>query len=348
MMRVNDVSRLEGDAAGRLDPVTSTYISGGAGDSVTANLNGWSRLRLRPRMLRDVSTVSTGTTVLGASVRAPILIAPTAMHCLVHPDGERATAAGAASSETVYVLSMAATTALEDVAAAAPGSTQWLQMYVLKDRGATRAVCERAAAAGFRALVVTVDAPVDRSDAGFIAQRPLNAGLPLPNLAPGLSTPDIAEVVAGYEDRLCFDDLGDISSWARGLPVVVKGILRGDDARLCIGAGARAIAVSNHGGRQVPGCISTADALPDVVDAVGGDAEVYVDGGIRSGADVVRALAIGARAVLVGRPVLWGLALDGASGVAAVLAALERQTRQVLGLCGLRDATEAHPDLLQK
>ncbi|HVV30785.1 MAG TPA: alpha-hydroxy acid oxidase [Mycobacteriales bacterium] len=329
------MAQLESEATARLDPFTSAYINGGAGDTPTENVRGWGRYRLRPRMLYDVSSISTETVLIGNTpVTCPILVAPTAMHRLLHPEGELATAQGAAQAGAVYVLSMASTISLEDVAKAAPGSPQWFQMYVLKDRGLTREACQRAAAAGFGAIVLTVDASVDRTEGTLALRRPVNAHLALPNIAPGVAHPDVFDVAAGYEPNLTFDDIADVSAWAGGLPVVVKGILRGDDAVRCTQAGIRAIAVSNHGGRQVAGSVSTAQALVDVVAAVGSDVDVLVDGGIRTGTDVVRALALGARAVMVGRPVLWGLTADGADGVHQVLAALQRQTRQVMGLCG--------------
>jgi 4-hydroxymandelate oxidase len=339
-----DLSALEANAARRLDAATYQYVSGGAGDSVAANAAAWERMRFRPRMLRDVTDVSTATTVLGLPASIPIMVAPTAMHRLVCPEGELATARAAEEAGVIYVVSMVATTAIEDIAATAPAGLRWMQAYVRRDRGLTRASLERAAAAGCQAVVLTVDSP------GLPSVRPqsgpsLNHGLPLPNLAPGEESPDVLQLAADYAADLTFDDLADIRAWT-GLPLVVKGVLRGDDAARCTEAGADAIAVSNHGGRQVPGCLPTAMALPEVVDAVAGRAEVYVDGGIRSGADVLKALSLGARAVMVGRPVIWGLAIGGEVAARAVLGQLRVQLERTMALCGVVDTNSVPRDLV--
>jgi 4-hydroxymandelate oxidase len=353
------------EAAGRaaIDPVAWAYVAGGVGDecTVTDNVAAWRRMRLRPHMLRDVSSVSTATTVLGTAVPSPILVAPTAMHLLVHPEAERATARGAAAADAVYVLSQAASTALEDVAAAAPDGRRWMQLYVQRDRGRTQAICERAAAAGFGALVVTVDSPVITSRRSVVrptlgatdAQIARTGALPivpLPNLDPGVAEPDLFALVEGYDSTLRFDDLALLREWAGGLPLLVKGIVRGDDAARCIRAGANGIVVSNHGGRQLDTCVATADALAEVVDAVratgDGQAEVYVDGGIRRGVDVLKALALGARAVLVGRPVVWSLGASGAEGVTELLLGLRDELATAMGLSGLTDVHTIPRDLV--
>ena len=345
-----DVAAYEAAAREHADPVAWAYLIGGSGDEVTVNDNvaAWRRWRLRPHMLRDVSEISTATTVLGHPVAAPVLVAPTAMHGWFHPERELATARGAARAGAVYCVSQTSTTALEDIAAAAPDGVRWMQLYVQRDRGVTRSVCERAAAAGYRALVVTVDSPVlsrrtrmiDRSTFGV----PPGSGLP--NLAPGVEAPDLFAVVEGYDPAVTPGDLASFSEWAGGLPVLVKGIVRGDDARACVDAGAAGVVVSNHGGRQLDTCVATADALPDVVEAVGDAAEVYVDGGIRRGIDVLKALALGARAVLVGRPVIYGLVAAGADGAADVLAVLAEELRTAMGLSGLTDASAVPRDLV--
>jgi 4-hydroxymandelate oxidase len=331
--------------------VAFDYVAGGAGAEITLldNVAAWGRIRLRPHMLRDVSKVTTATTVLGTPVRVPILVAPTAMHGLVCADREVATVRGAARSGALYILSMAATASLEEVAAAAPDSPRWMQLYVQRDHGLTRNVCARAREAGYRALVVTVDSPVTTRRSRFAPEAfRVPAGMGLPNMAAGTVDPDIFEIVAGYDAALTFDDLASIREWGGGLPVVVKGILRGDDARACLEAGADAISVSNHGGRQVDSCVATADVLAEVVDAVGGTAEVYVDGGIRCGADVLKALALGARAVLVGRPVVWGLALGGEAGVDGVLTELGEDLARTMALCGVTDVHDVPSDLLAR
>lgn len=333
-----------------LDPASFNYVSGGATDEVTLadNVAAWDRLRLRPRMLRDVSAVSVATTVLGAAAESPLLVAPTAYHRLVHPEGEAATARGAAAAGAGFVLSTMSSVRLEDVAAAAPDARRWFQIYVHTDRDLTVSLLERAEAAGYGALVVTVDTPRlghRRRDGvhGFV----LPAGVQAANLIDyGLDVGDIAAYAAqSFDPSLTFEAVEWLCAQTT-LPVVVKGVLRGDDAAACVDAGAAGIAVSNHGGRQLDGVLATADALADVVAGVAGRAEVYVDGGIRRGTDILRALALGARAVLIGRPVVWGLALDGAAGVAAVLGELAAETEAAFALAGVRSCADAGPDLI--
>jgi 4-hydroxymandelate oxidase len=318
------------------------YLAGGADDelSLAANLEDWARLRLRPRVLRDVRAVDAGTTLLGEAVAHPIVVAPTAFHRMAHPDGEPATARGAAAAGARFVLSTRSTAPVEDVATALDGRPFWYQVYVLRDRDLTVDLTKRAATAGATALVLTADVPRlgrRRRDVrnGFVV--PTNLGTIESLDRPG----DLADQDAG----LTFDDI----TWLHdltGLPVVVKGVLRGDDALRCAEAGAAAIVVSNHGGRQLDGAVSGAAALPEVIAAVGDGIEVYVDGGIRRGTDVVKALALGARAVLVGRPVVWGLATGGAEGVAGVLRDLVAELDLALALCGCATLGDVTPDLL--
>ena len=249
----------------------------------------------------------------------------------------------------MYVVSMAATHSVEDVAAAAPGGARWAQMYMLRDRGRTRALAERAAAAGYGAIVASVDgAAVGRGIASASAGRLVPPDwMRYPNLASDddADSSDIMQLVTDFDPSITFDDLALFGEWS-GLPVVVKGLLRGDDAARAVDAGAAAIAVSNHGGRVLDGIAATADVLPDVVDAVAGRAEVYVDGGIRRGVDVVEALALGARAVMVGRPVLWGLCVDGAAGAAAVLTLLGTEFEAALAFCGAASVDDLSRDLV--
>ncbi len=323
------------------DEVYRYYAAGsGAQRTLAHQEQAWDDLHLRPRLLRDVSSVTTSVTVLGTELRTPVLVAPAALHGLAHADGEVATAAGTRDAGSLLVLSMRASRTVEDVAAAA--GPWWQQMYVLGDRGVSDEVARRAAAAGASALVVTVDVP-------FVAHKPTG---PLPPLPPEA----IVEALAGrdpadprYQQA---PDLGpaDIARLKAltGLPVVAKGVLRGDEALRCIDAGADAVIVSTHGGRQLDGVLPSPVALPEVVDAVGDRAEVYVDGGIRTGTHVLRALALGARAVLVGRPVLWGLAVDGADGVREVLDELSDSTREAFGLAGVRGPDDVGPDLVRR
>ena len=238
------------------------------------------------------------------------------------------------------VVSMAATTSLEDVAAAAPDAPHWAQMYMLRDRGLTRSLAERAGDAGYGALD---GQRRRRRDPEAQPARRCGALRPpdsfrFPNLAPpGTDNADLMAMV-DFDSSVTVDDLALFREWS-GLPIVTKGVMRGDDAAACVDAGVAAIAVSNHGGRTLDGTIATADALADVVAGVAGRAEVYVDGGIRNGSDIVKALALGARAVMIGRPVLWGLAVGGEDGAAGVLATLADDTRRALALCGA-DRTE--------
>lgn len=346
-----DLATLEARAAEKLDQLAYDYIAGGSGDEVTlaANVAAWERLRVRPHVLRDVTTVDTTTTLVGREVRTPVVVAPTAMHRFACEEGEPATARAAAGTGALMVVSMAANTPLEEIARAAPGAPRWQQMYMLRDRGRTRALCERAAAAGFDAIVASVDGAAvterRRLPGGGLTPPPF---FRFPNLAPP-DAPDDADLmglVSDFDPSVTFADLARFHEWS-GLPVVVKAVLRGDDAAACVDAGAAGIAVSNHGGRILDGCIATADALPEVVEAVGGRTEVYVDGGIRNGVDVLKALALGARAVMVGRPVVWGLAIGGEAGAAGVLAQLTVELGRAMALCGAASLAEIDRDLVR-
>lgn len=347
-----DLVELERQAREHLDPSAYDYYAGGADDELTLtdNVAAWRRLRLRYRVLRDVAEVSTATTVLGTWVPAPVLVAPTAYQRLAHDDGEAATARGAAAAGSLMVASTLATVSLEDVAAAAPDAPRWFQVYVRRDRGWTAELVARAQRAGYRAIVLTVDLPV----LGFRRRDERNrfclpVGMEMANM--GSAVPQVdgsglqAYAAAELEPSLTFADL----EWLQGLcdlPLVVKGVVRGDDAAACVAAGAAGIAVSNHGGRQLDSAIATADALPEVVDAVGERAEIYVDGGVRGGTDVVKALALGAHAVMVGRPVLWGLATAGADGVRSVLRGFAEETARAFALCGATSVAQVSADLL--
>lgn len=337
-----DLDDLEQQARRRLDQGAYDYVAGGADDELTlaANVGDWSRLRLRPRVLRAVGTVDTSAVVLGTGVASPIGVAPTAFHRLVHPEGEVATAAGAASAGSLYVLPTRSTTPVEALAAAWDDHPFWYQVYVLVDRGLTTSLIERAVAAGARALVLTGDTPVlgrRRRDIANAFVLPTNLGTVESLDRPG----DLGD----QDPDVTFDDIGWLIERFR-LPVVVKGVLRADDALRCLEAGASAVWVSNHGGRQLDGAVSTAAALPEICNAVGDAGEVYVDGGVRRGSDILRALALGARAVFVGRPVLWGLATGGAAGVAAVLAGLTQDLALAMQLVGATDLREVTPDLV--
>jgi 4-hydroxymandelate oxidase len=330
-----NLDRLEADAAAILEPAARAYIErgAGAGDTRAANIAAWRGLRLRPHVLRDVTHVRTAATVVGVPVGAPILVAPTAMQRLAWAEGEPLTARAAATAGTIMVVSMASSVAIEVVAAAAPDAPRFAQMYMLRDRGRTRALAERAAACGCRAIVASVDGAA----VPYGTATRANEGVALPN--------DVAGLVDDFDPSVTFDDLARLREWS-GLPVVVKGVMRGDDARRCVEAGAAAVAVSNHGGRIVDGCLDTATALTDVVDCVGETTEVLVDGGLRSGVDVLRALALGARAVMIGRPVLWGLAIAGERGALDVLTTFAQELRRAMAFCGAPSLAAIERDLV--
>ena len=347
-----DVAALRERARERMDPVAFDYYISGADDEVTLADNdaAWQRIRLLPRVLRDVSAVDPATTVLGERIASPLIVAPTAYHRLAHDEGEAATARGAAAAGTVMCVSTLATVSLEGVAAAAPDAARWFQLYIRKDRSFTEDLVARAKAAGYQALAVTVDLPVfGRRWRDERNNFTLPEGLMMANLdaaAPSVEGSGLRAYAEEEFDRsLTFDDL----TWLRdigGLPVIVKGVLRADDAAACVAAGAAAVIVSNHGARQLDTAVATADALPAVAEAVGDSGEIYVDGGIRRGTDIVKAIALGARAVLVGRPVLWGLATGGAEGVRAVLDELSAEFVRALTLCGAAAPQDITPDLL--
>lgn len=348
-----DLENLAHRARERLSATMYDYFAGGADDETTLadNPAAWKRIRLVPRVLRDVGRVSTGTKVLGTSMGIPIMVGPWAFQGLANPGGEPATAEGSAAAGAVMVVSSVASFSLEKVAEAAGGSPLWFQFYLLRDRGMTADLFNRAAAAGYRALMMTVDKlPISGRRRRLAADRfSLPEGSVMGNFDYVVpegedSSPD------GYLRRLLdpsvtFRDL----EWAceqSPLPVVVKGILNPADAVAAVESGAAGIVVSNHGGRQLDGAVATADALPGVVDAVAGRVPVMVDGGIRSGADVVKALALGASAVLVVRPVIWGLVVHGSPGVEAVLKELSAEMSHAMALCGAGTIAEIDRSLI--
>ncbi|HEV2083616.1 MAG TPA: alpha-hydroxy acid oxidase [Gemmatimonadales bacterium] len=326
------------------------FVSGGADDEVTLRDNeaAWTRIRLRPHVLQGVDRVSTRTTLLGTPLGAPIIVAPFSYQRLIHAEGEVATARGGAAAESLLVISTRATVSLEEIASAAPNLPRWFQVYILRDRGWTAELVLRAAASGCRALMLTVDAPVigrnhraERSRFSFPQSQLANLGSGVPVDPTELQSYSGAE----HDPAIGLDDIGWLRQVAN-LPVIVKGVLRGDDAAACVEAGADAVVVSNHGGRQLDTSIATADALPDVAESVGSRAQVYVDGGIRRGTDILKALALGADAVLVGRPAIWGLAVAGAEGVFAVLDTLRQELVRAMMLCQTSTLQSISSDLL--
>ncbi len=330
----------EAIARDKLDEGAYGYFAGGAGDERTLrdNIEAYARRRLRPRVLVDVSGASAATTVLGTEVTMPLLVAPVAFQRVAHPDGEPATARAVAAAGTVMCLSTLATASAQEVAEAAPDGARWFQLYCFSDRGVTQDLVDQAVEGGYRAIVLTVDAPLLGR-----RERDLRTGFAIPE---HLEVPSFARAIGGrreatlqemfalLDQSLTWRDVETLADMSP-LPVVVKGVVTPEDARLAVDHGAGAIVVSNHGGRQLDGTPATLDALPDVVEAVDGRVEVYVDGGVRRGADVAVAVALGARAVLIGRPVVWALTAGGEAGVSRLLAPPEGGGRARAGAARL-------------
>jgi isopentenyl diphosphate isomerase/L-lactate dehydrogenase-like FMN-dependent dehydrogenase len=339
-LNVWDYERL---AAERLDQGAYGYFSGGANDEWTLrdNVEAFRRRQLRPRVLVDVAEPSTATTVLGLELATPILVAPVAFQRVAHPDGELGMARAAMSAGTIMCLSTMSTTAPADVIAT--GASCWYQMYVPQDDGRAREVIAQARDLGFRALLLTVDTPVlGRRERDRRSGFGIPIELAVPSLGQGGVTPHSAFEL--MSPSVTWRDIERFASLA-GLPVVVKGVLTAEDGKLACEHGAAALVVSNHGGRQLDGVAATLDALPEIVEAVDGRIEVLLDGGIRRGTDVVKALALGANAVLAGRAPLWGLVASGEAGAAHVLELLRDEVELALQLVGCRtpaDLTRSH------
>ena len=343
-------------ARGKLADGVRDYFEGGALDEITLRENtaGWERLKLYYRVLAGVREREMETTVLGQKISMPIVVAPTAFHKLACDAGEIATARTAKTAGTLFILSSLSNTTMEKVFAEA-GSPRWFQLYIYKDREITRALVQRAEAAGAEAIVLTVDAPgLGTRERDSRNRFRLPDGLAVENLAPlGKGTiPEVkgsglaAYVRENFKSDLGFDDL-DWLCGATRLPVVVKGVCRGDDARRAAEHGAKAVVVSNHGGRQLDTAPPTCEVLPHVVETAGDLCEIYVDGGIRRGNDVLKAIALGARAVLVGRPILWGLVVTGEQGATDVLEILRRELDEAMLLCGCTTLRDIDASLLR-
>lgn len=355
-----NLREFETAASTRLPRMVFDYYAGGAGDEVTlrAAHDAWDAVAIRYRVLRDVSQRSLATKVLGDDLGFPLMVAPMAFQRLAHPDGEVATAHAAAATGAGMVLSTLATSSIEEVRAAGSGPL-WFQLYIYRDRAASRALVERAERAGCTALVLTVDSPMlGRRERDARNGFHVSADFTVPNLtgdpraalaaaaAHGGDGSALARFVeAHWDSSISWRDV----EWLRSvttLPVFVKGIVRGDDAALALEHGAAGVIVSNHGGRQLDTAVSSAHALPEVADAMAGRGALLVDGGIRRGTDIVKALALGANAVLLGRPVLWGLAVGGADGVRRVLELLRDEFDLALALTGCRAPGELARDFV--
>lgn len=337
------VAQLLDRASAQVDPDFWDYVMRGCGGGVSAGeaASAWRRYRLSPRVLRAVDRVELSTELFGDTYAGPIGIAPTAFHKGLHPDGEAATRRGAATAGVPFVLSSRCTTPIEEVAAAADGPW-WFQVYVTIERSVTEGMVRRAEAAGARALVLTADTP-------YIGHRTLPGQARPVRIADDLFLCNMGQHLDDTQrkDPWAYIDQDpatgpEVVKWLRKiskLPVIVKGVLRIDDAHAFIKAGAKGLWVSNHGGRQLDRVVSTAAALPGVVSATGNRVPVIVDGGIRDGIDALTALGLGADAVFVGRPPMWALACGGADGVAEVMTELTEELRHWLGLAG---ATDVH------
>jgi len=331
------------------------YYEGGALDEITLHENtaGWQRLKLYYRVLAGVGDRQMNTTVLGRDISMPIAVAPTAFHKLASAEGEIAAARAAKAAGTLFILSSLSNTAMEQALAEA-GSPRWFQLYIYKDRTITAELVKRAETAGAEAIVLTVDAPgLGTRERDMRNRFTLPEGLAVENLS-SLGKGKVPEVrgsgLAAYvrdnfKSDLGFEDL-DWLCRCTNLPVVVKGVCRSEDARQIAHHGAKAIVVSNHGGRQLDTAPGTSEVLPHIADAVGDRCEIYVDGGIRRGSDVLKAIALGARAVLIGRPILWGLSVAGEQGARHVLEILRRELDEAMLLCGCSTLKHINRSLL--
>jgi lactate 2-monooxygenase len=357
------VADLEAKAMAAMDPKAANYVWAGAGteDTIDANVEAFRRHRIVPRMLRDVSSRDLSTTVLGTAMPAPLLVAPIGVQQVVHPDGELATARAAAALGVPMIASTASHFALEEIAEAGGEAPRWFQLYWPNDPELARSMVERAERAGYGAIVLTVDTFIPGWKPRDLQQAwlPFLNGLGVANYFqdpvfrsrlektpeedPGMATGQFLGVQAN--PALNWDDLAQLREMT-SLPIVVKGIQHPEDAREAVRRGVDGIVVSNHGGRQVDGAIASIDALPPTAEAVGGELAILFDSGIRGGADALKALALGADAVCLGRPYLWGLALEGQAGVEAVLKMVLAELDLTMALCGLTRPEEIGPGLL--
>ena len=339
-----NIDAYETAARERLERSAYDYYAGGAGDELTlaANRSAFGQYYLRPRALVDASHVDLSTRVLDIPISCPIMLAPTAFNRMAHSDGERAAARAAGAAGTLMVASTIASTSLEDIAEAATGP-MWFQLYIYKDRGITRELVARAERSGYKAIVLTVDTPLlGRRERDVRNNFVLPAGVSMRNFEQAGSTTDptrwndkssfSAYVQSLFDPSLSWKDDSWLQSITR-LPLIVKGVLTKEDAMLAAKAGVQGLIVSNHGGRQLDGVLPTVIALPEVVEGAG-TLEVMLDGGIRRGTDVLKALGLGARAVLIGRPYLWGLAVAGEEGVRDVLQLLRGELELAMALAG--------------
>ncbi|MPZ24164.1 MAG: alpha-hydroxy-acid oxidizing protein [Dehalococcoidia bacterium] len=345
-VNLNDFEEI---ARGRMEAGAFDYYAGGAGEEITLreNVLAFQRRRLRPRVLNDITGIDTTTTILGRRAELPIGLPPTALHGLAHPEGELASGRACADAGIVFCLSTLSSRSIEEVAAASSGR-RWFQLYVHNERPRSREIVRRAESAGYEALVLTADLPMP----GY-RERELRRGFTAPRSAFGnfrdleSAGDDLISVIGSLHDHsLSWDDLAWVKSLS-SLPLVIKGIMTGEDAALAVEHGAGAIVVSNHGGRQLDRSNATLDVLEEVVSAVGGRVEVYMDGGVRRGTDVATALALGARAVFIGRPFLYALAAGGEAGVAKAISLIQAELRTTMALLGVTSPAQLNPSHVQ-
>ena len=352
------VSVFDYEAAARkkLPKTAYDYYRSGANDELTLHENhaAYERIRLKPKVLIDTSKRDLTTTVLGQTLSMPIMVAPTAFHCMAHPEGEVATARAAGKAGALMMLSTLSTSSIEEVLPEATGPV-WFQLYVYKDREATLSLVERAVSHGCTAIALTVDAQVwGRRERDIKNRFRLPKGLSIKNLMPAGKGdfPDekadsglAAYVTWQFDQTLTWKDIDWLCSKAN-VPVLLKGVLHPDDARRAADHGAAGIIVSNHGARQLDTVPATIEALPDLVEAVDGKLEVLIDGGIRRGTDVFKAIALGAKAVGVGRPIIWGLAVDGEQGAKRVIDIVRKDFELTMRLCGCATLADITQELL--
>ena len=355
-----NLREFEAAAESRIPRMAFDYYAGGAGDEVTARTahDAWDAISIRYRVLRDVSQRNLSAKVLGDELAFPLLVAPMAFQRMAHPEGEIATARAVAAAGAGMILSTLATSSIEDVRATTTGPL-WFQLYIYRDRGLSKALVERAERAGCTALVLTVDSPLlGRRERDARNGFHVSSDFSIPNLtgdpraalaaaaAHGGDGSALAKFVESHWDSsISWRDVEWLRSITK-LPVLVKGVVRGDDAKLALEHGAAGVVVSNHGGRQLDTSIATARALPEVADAMAGGGAILVDGGVRRGTDIIKALALGANAVLLGRPVLWGLGVGGSDGVQHVLGLLRDEFDLALALAGCRSPSELSRDFV--
>lgn len=346
----------ENAAAAKLPSTAYDYYASGAGDEITLRENhaAYERIKLKPRVLKDTSKIDLTKTIFGQNTAMPILVAPTAFHRMAHPEGEVATARAAGAAEIIMILSTLATCSIEAVMKEASGPV-WFQLYFYKDRGATLSLVQRAESAGCKAIALTVDAQVwGRRERDVRNRFRLPKGLSMENLVAlgkgsfpeedsdsGLSS----YVTWQFDPALSWKDVDWLCSKTK-LPVLLKGVLHPGDAKIAVEHGAAGLIVSNHGGRQLDTVPATIEALPAIADAVGDRLEVIIDGGIRRGTDVLKAIASGASAVGIGRPIIWGLAVDGEPGVKEVLKILRKELELAMRLCGCSSIADITKDVL--